>query len=850
MQWEMTRPFWAAALLVLLLLVYYWRHSLVQLAEWQRAVSLAIRVLLAVVLVVAICGVRVTDRSGQLFVIFAVDRSGSISEASQRAAETFLDEALQHVDDHRAKFLRFAAEPGTVAERGVLRPEPDRHGTDLAATIAVAAAAVPSAYVPRIVLLSDGNQTVGDALQTAQAGRVPVWTVPLPGRPSREVYVSAVETPGEVRPGEPFDVDVVVRSTHTDDGSVQLRFGPQVANQQVHLVEGNSHVRFPQLGAEPPRTEFIATITGFEDTLKQNNRASGVVFMRAMPRVLLVSDRIAERHPLATPLKTDNLEVVVQSPQRMPGQSAGLEDYDLLILDNVSASSLPAGRMTAVQQYVGDFGGGLIVAGGDRSFIPGGYRDTTLEKLLPVWCRARTHKVLAIVFVIDRSYSMGEKEKVDLPDEKRKIELAKQAARSAIERLKPQDKVGVIAFHERTWWVSQIRPCTEKDYVLEQIDKITAEGKTNVYSAVEEAYLALRDTPADRKHMFVLSDGRPSPDIEPAGDFGTLTKKIAASGITVSTLAVGEEADRELLKEIARAGKGESYYCRDPGDMPQILQDDARKFAKEGIAEGSFAAKAVDGDPLLAGLDVAGLPRVSGYLETIPKDDATLVLATDNGDPLLCWRQDGRGLCIAFTSDVIGPWADRWPRWSDFDRFWSRLVRRALRKDASRDFVIWVQCRDGRGHVILDAVDPDGKFLNGAEAGLAVTDPEQKSHQTAFTQVAPGRYVAEFAAPKPGMYSLETTFLHGGRSMHVPRRGLVAGYPDELRVQPTNAKLLRAIAKATGGRYDPQPADVFAPSEARVARTTPWWPYLLTAAVLLFVIDVALKRIDLTRKGK
>ena len=77
-------------------------------------------------------------------------------------------------------------------------------------------------------------------------------------------------------------------------------------------------------------------------------------------------------------------------------------------------------------------------------------------------------------------------------------------------------------------------------------------------------------------------------------------------------------------------------------------------------------------------------------------------------------------------------------------------------------------------------------------------------------------------------------------------RGLAVGYPDELRLKPVNHELLRAIARATGGRYDVKPESVFAPSARSVPRATPLWPYLVAAAALLFVLDVALRRIDFT----
>jgi Ca-activated chloride channel homolog len=75
-------------------------------------------------------------------------------------------------------------------------------------------------------------------------------------------------------------------------------------------------------------------------------------------------------------------------------------------------------------------------------------------------------------------------------------------------------------------------------------------------------------------------------------------------------------------------------------------------------------------------------------------------------------------------------------------------------------------------------------------------------------------------------------------------RGLVVNYDDELRIRPTDEKLLESVARSSGGTFRPEPEAVFAPDERTASRAVPLWPYLLTAAALIFVADVALRRID------
>ena len=850
MQWEITHPFRLAALIVLPLLIYYWRRSLLSFAPWQRAASLVIRGLLVSVLVVALCDVRWTTNSRQLSVVFAVDQSLSICEASRTTAETFLNEALKHAGRNQSARLPFALQPGGHTR---IRPVVSPEGTDLAAAIAAAAAATRSGYVPRLVLLSDGNQTTGDALAAARAATMPVWTVPLPGLPDSEVYVSAVETKAQVRQGEPFYVDVVVQSAGERDGTVRLleRDRP-VVTQQKHVTKGENRFRFRHVLTGQSEAVLTAELDGFKDTLAENNRASALVLVTGKPRVLLIEGQPDLARPLAAALNQQYIDVEIRPPEGMPAAPGGggyvrmpypptarfpaeLQGYQLLMLSNVPAASLSTGQMEAARQYVRDFGGGLIVLGGDRALTAGGYHGTVLEEILPVRCEPREDQPqpsLAMVLMIDRSASMTGAS----------IELAKQATRQAVESLAPRDQVGVIAFSDDSQWVSPIQPCSHRQQVLDQINTITAGGRTNLYPAMEKAYLALRDAPADRKHVIVLSDGLSQP-----GEFETLTQDIAAAGITVSTVAVGGHAAQQLLQDIARRGQGHYYFCQNAAAVPRVFQLEAATAGKLGVIEKLVSPRLDDAAAVFADLELAEVPPLLGYVQTVAKPNAQLALAAENHDPLLIWWRCGRGLSAAFTSSVQSSWAPLWLKWPRLGPFWAQLVRHTMRPDDFQGFALGLERKNDQAQLILDAVDTDGQYVNGAEARLEIVDPHKTTHKVPLVQIAPGRYAAEFATPTPGPYRLEATLSRSGRTIYVGRRGLVVGYAAELRLKPTDQDLLRSIAAITRGRYDPRPDEVFTPpeDEEAVRRTTPCLPYLLMAATLIFLVDVALKRIDL-----
>ena len=109
-------------------------------------------------------------------------------------------------------------------------------------------------------------------------------------------------------------------------------------------------------------------------------------------------------------------------------------------------------------------------------------------------------------------------------------------------------------------------------------------------------------------------------------------------------------------------------------------------------------------------------------------------------------------------------------------------------------------------------------------------------------QVAPGRYRAKFAAGLGG-YLVEAQVSGQADAETALRRALFVDYPDELQLRPTNESLLRSVAANTGGVYDPKPAAVFAPDGRTVDRVQALWTSLVLAALVLFVVEIALRRL-------
>ena len=205
-------------------------------------------------------------------------------------------------------------------------------------------------------------------------------------------------------------------------------------------------------------------------------------------------------------------------------------------------------------------------------------------------------------------------------------------------------------------------------------------------------------------------------------------------------------------------------------------------------------------------------------------------------------------MTVAFTSDAKARWASEWLAWPDFGPFWAQVVRHPMRKNESRGIFVDIESSDASAKVMMDTVDAAGRFIDQAETKLTVIGPRLKTEKIPMHQTAPGRYEGTIETKQRGAYQIDLAQKRGDTNSVRQSRGLVVGYPDELRLRPTDTETLKRIAKVSGGSFDQSAAQIMVPGERTARLPIPLWPYLLMLALPLFVIDVALRRVDLAMR--
>jgi len=848
-------PLFVLVAVVLLALegVLYWRRQTggrlrvpsVTGDQW----ALALRGALVVVLLVTLLRPTLPRWVDRLNVVFLLDHSDSVSLVARERAYRFVAEAVKHLKSGDRHEVIVFGEEAVVDQPLSNRPSVDRpkavvsgRGTNIFQAMQLALATVTPGHANRLVMLTDGRQNAGNALAGAQAAkdaRADIFYVPAPLTFTQEVVAEAMLLPQEVKYGEPFQAKVVAWSLKETQARLSLfRNGEFLGSQIVRLTAGKNVFAYRQALDQSGIHVYQAALDVEGDTIEDNNRAVGTVVVRGRPQVLLADRDRSHASSLAAALRSQNIEVTVVEPPGIPKDVAGLQKYDGVVLSNVSSLKLTRPQMAQIRDYVRDHGGGLMMIGGEESFGLGGYYRTPVEEALPVTMEVK-QKVeipsLAVVLSIDRSGSMA----MSTDEKVTKLDLAKEAAHLVVDLLDERNEVGVMSWDTEFIWDSPMRGARDKGAIHHAIATIKAGGGTDGYPALKESYQILFDRPALLKHVIFLSDGQMT-----RGDFAGLLRRMAKDKITVSTVAIGKDADVQLMVDIAKWGKGRFYYTEDSQTIPRIFTLETQLASKASLVEQPFKPQlTAPNHEAMQDINWKAVPPLGGYVATTVKQNAELVLMSHQEDPVLATWRYGLGRAAAFTSDAKSKWGVLWLRWGDFNKFWAQLTRWTLRSGSRSDTTAIVQRIDQTGEVVVDAVDGKGEFINFLDSQIGVVAPNRERSVVDLEQIGPGRYRGRFPAPQEGVYLVGMAQRKAERVVGSQLAGLVVPYAQELRDLGVDETLLRELAELTGGSALQEPQDAFLKLRRRSRIAVEIWPWLVGIVALMMVPDIALRRV-------
>jgi uncharacterized membrane protein len=789
-------------------------------ARFRRSATEALSSLTLLAAALALVGLELGRPLDRLSILVALDRSRSIDlvpNAESRTATELRVAELGMREDDRIGTLAF----GTAAAiEDPLRPrtrlpapqraEVGRDGTDLGVAIRHALGELPPDSSARIVLLTDGVATRGDALGAALAAvaaGVPVDAVPLEQAKLADVRIAAVRMPPRASEGEPLELRVVTSSTAAARVEVRvLRDGEPIRSGEVSIAAGEDVLHLRELAPAPGFHRYDVELTAkdpAQDLAHEDNEASAFVRVRGQATALVLERDPPLAAALVRALEAAAFRVDVRGPSAVPADVAGFAAYDLVTLSDVPASDLAPSQLDALASYVRDLGGGLILFGGDRGLGPGGYGRTPLEEVSPVSFdvkqerrRASLAEIIAVDYSGSMSMSVGSKTKLDLANE--------AAARSA-DLLGAGDRLGVMHVDTAVRWTVPLGPVTDKA-ALERDIRAVGPGGGGIYVdlALSTAYEALRREHVQLKHCLLFSDGA---DAEQHETSLSLASRAKASGITTSVVALGNGADVPDLEQVSRVGGGRFYLIEDATRLPAVFAQETVLASRSAINEVRFRPAVGSPGPALRGIDFANAPALTGYVVTVPKARAQVHLTGPEGDPILATWSAGVGRAAVFTSDFKDRWGQAWTSWDAAGRLFGQLARDVARRADDPHLRLEADTQGGVLRLRANVVDDRGRAETFRRLRATVAGPDGFSRSVELEAVGTGAYAAQVPLDRPGAYV--ATAVDEGRPSSVATAGAALGTGEELRPTGTDRALLARIAELSGGKLRDTLAGIF-----------------------------------------
>ena len=652
-------------------------------------------------------------------------------------------------------------------------------------------------------LLSDGYESSGHALAALGHGSTPpIFPLTVDGpRDAQGISISQLFAPQIVKSQQRADVRVTLSNSLTlpSNGTLTVKHGPATILSRAVTLPDSQDTTFS--GQSDPNLEglnpIVATYSWKDATGSHSLSRTAWLSSEKRDKVLLLSGVAEDDRFLSELLRGQAYQLRSEIASNVSSAALGSPaDYRAIILNNVTAASIPSPFSEAISPFVRN-GGGLITIGGDRSYGLGGYIGSSLETILPVRLIPphveKKRLNVAVELVIDKSRSMAMDSR---------LEFAKSAAREVLNSLKDDDYIGVIGFDDVPFIALPISPVGNvRTSAGERISRLFPTKKTNLFPALDEARRGMARVNAGRKHVIVLTDGK-LPD--PGPYYFDLVKQMRVLGVTVSTVVVGNDADDGFLAHLAEVGGGAFYQTTDPSNLPKIFLADVKVASNEKSLKESSEIRIATGPSGITSTNLSDFPLLRGFVETLPRDNAkTELIVTEDGKsfPLLAsWTVD-KGRVVSFTSDANGRWSSAWIPWRSINEFWSDVVESTIatkgkaRSNVDFELRSWVE----GGEVVIDLSVFDD--IGGSPLGGSLILPSKETSQLSFVSVSPGHYQDRIPQAAPGTY-VATVSIGDAVLPEVAWEISDETFTERPHFKP-NIPLLQQIASRSGGILNP-----------------------------------------------
>ncbi|MBR7165571.1 MAG: VWA domain-containing protein [Clostridia bacterium] len=807
----------------------------------RHLVPVILRSLAVTLLVLVLSGMAVVHTASDKAVMLLVDLSNSTTSV-QEEMEKRSSQILSHLDHKTpAGVIVFGYDQVYTAKleegrKSFTLDEIDSPiGTDMENAITLANTVMPKDLAKQVILLSDGIETDGNALElvqylSTQGVRVDCMHFDSTGSATAEMQISAFTAPEGAYVGDEILLTAQLQSNTGGKAVVELYENDKLLRtQNATVVPGSKTVEFPLTLEEEGTFQYRLLLKPEADTLSYNNQGYAALTVTGKPSVLILVNKVENGVHLEDLLRYD-FNVTLLETKYAPTTIAGLCDYDQIILSGVDMRALPDRYDKLLKDYVGVFGRSLLVAGGENTMMYGNMSGTELEEMLPLsfqYQKSTEGKSVALMLVLDCSRSMSNNTNY--------ISIAKQGAIKCVEYMTDNDMIGLISFHSQATVRSPMIQANarNKAEVTRLISELTTDQRTAYKEPLILAKQELEKCDADIKHVIFLSDGQPKDD-----GYFEVAREIASAGITLSS--IGLDFDSDILEHLSGIGGGRYYYVDNAANLPNIMLSETKQMSVSNLVERDVTPVVTRQGEVTKGLEGAIFPPIHGFLGTSPKDVATVYVETDEGDPIYALRSWGEGTVGCFTTDLYRNWSFHWMIDPAAKQFVKQMISATV-APVHHESSFFADLSVGGQRTELVVTTYAEAASHSVTLNLSL-DGEEKTE--VLEQVEPGVYRTSFDTSKPGVYRLFLIESQGKAIVDYLDTQLAVSYSKEYDVfDAGGAAFLEKLADAGGGILSEDPKAIANAEASPIDLVEDPLIWLCLAAILLFLIDVGFRRL-------
>ncbi len=834
--------------LVLILLVIEWIVYVGQVHSNKKLQYLIVRIIAMLLIILAMAGITFSVKGKNTETIFVVDVSDSMGENTDTIIEYINEQLSDMPQNNKYSVVVFGDDASCwqfMTDSSVLSSFTANvvtSSTNIEKAVQMSANLFDDDAYKQMVLITDGAENEGDmylAVKTLIGNDIELYCISMDSAfgTTAEVYIDDLEVPSVIHEGDNFNVTVTIESNVETEALLTLYEGRNVKGQQtIQVSKGTNKFVFTDTGESGTIASYKAVIEPLSDTEYVNNTYVTYAEIDATPKVLLIEGTTGEAEKFEKILEAANICYDVVSPKGAPTSITGLTEYKAVITLDVYYDDLKNGFVNALDTYIKDYAGGYICIGGENSYALGGYKDTVLEDVLPVYMDLQGEKEipkLSMTMVIDQSGSMTSP--ASDGSQVTGLSLAKQAALAALDELRTTDDIGVLAFDDTYNWVVPLSEASDLDSISEAIETIGYGGGTSIYPALEEAYEKTLESDAVLKHIILLTDGQ-----DEYNNYDDLIKKINDAGITLSTVAVGSDADITTLKYLAEACGGRYYYTDVNNSIPRIFAQEVYLSTNTYLINEEFYPVLTSNNRMMEGVLDDGIPALYGYVATTAKETADVILESEAGDPILSTWQYGLGKTVAWCSDGTNEWTAEFAMWEDYPYFWSNIINYVITDTGTGEDIIEVTDEDNMTNISLETSEYDSDTTVTA----VITNDEGESLDVTLNAVKPGTYETDVDLSEVGVYSISIRKNSGDEVISSYNTAVASQYSKEYKFYDTDGALEELCADADGEMLTLSDS-IWTNTKKKVTVKKSLTMLFLILALIMLMLDIIIRRLAL-----